>query len=220
MDARLTLIRKRHPERNLREVLLSNLVLIHVSIALCRSWSGRNLPLAPMGRPKPAQGNALGGLFQRWKALKERPNPSKLFNAPLQGSNPFPTLPRALPWAAIGRPLGATKLFPEISERDLCESPVSGLASRRLASQLAGGKTAAVATTGYFALSRPTPAGVAEGLRSLQDRGFIFRHRWCRPRRAQPPANSLTSLQLVGACSPFREASERPPVTLCGFNLI
>jgi len=67
--------------------------------------------IAPPGRYKPAQGNALG----RWislklKALKGRDNQPSISRvvAPFQGSTLlFMHVPRALPWAGLSGPVRA-----------------------------------------------------------------------------------------------------------------
>jgi len=98
-------------------------------------------------------------------------------------------------------------------ERDVCERASRGPASRRLASELAGGKAAAaVATTGIIRRGNRPRQG-SQRLRSLQDRILPAVYRWCRPLRAQPPANSLTSLRLVVDRPTFTGASERMNIT-------
>ena len=75
-----------------------------------------SLPLAPTGRTKLAQGNARGLIFKADKALKGRPNGTK-FSTPLQGLCSATSRLRALPWAGLGRPVGAHEAFAELSYR-------------------------------------------------------------------------------------------------------
>ena len=56
----------------------------------------------------PAQGNALGKMHNKDKALKVRPH----VVAPLQGLVPFfGAIPRALPWAGMVRTFGARMML-------------------------------------------------------------------------------------------------------------
>ena len=76
----------------------------------CAGQNQDSSALSPNGAVQASPGQRPGLDLQRRTALKGRPNATKL-RAPLQGSRLSTTGPRALPWATLGRPVGANDTF-------------------------------------------------------------------------------------------------------------